>query len=88
MKIVHKVPNIHKDDAIRSKKGYIIKGCPYKGCVAVVDRLTDHLVGKHNLVRKSFQIKRLLMKAESVPLSCDVSRKRQNIKKAIQKRTK
>ncbi|CAG2213102.1 unnamed protein product [Mytilus edulis] len=88
MKNIQKIPSVPNEDFIRSKKGYIIKRCPYKGCLAVVDRMTDHLVRKHKLARKSYQLKRMQMKAEDVPSTCEVSgRKRQNINKHIKKRT-
>lgn len=88
MKNIQKIPSVPNEDFVRSKKGYIIKRCPYKGCLAVVDRMTDHLVRKHKLARKSYQLKRMQMKAEDVPSTCEVSgRKRQNINKHIKKRT-
>ncbi|VDI06844.1 Hypothetical predicted protein [Mytilus galloprovincialis] len=89
MKNVHKISNLPNEDLIRSKKRYIIKRCPYKGCLAIVDRLTDHLVRKHKVARKSYQLKRLQKRTEGVPSICNVSgRKRQNIKKHIKEEDK
>jgi len=49
-----------------SKKGYIVRVCPFKKCKATVERMRDHLVRKHKVANKSARLDALLTKATPV----------------------
>lgn len=73
---------------IVSRRGYVVKVCPIKNCDAVVQRLRDHLVRTHNLIKGSDRIKRLIKKAVPVTDQSErvvIERYKKNITRQIKR---